>query len=456
MTVRKQQMRSVGSTAVAKVAVMATSGLIGILTTRVILENFGTDAYAQYGLLAGLRELMPFADLGVGAAVITAIASSKDPSQDDAVRRTLLSAFRIVLLSAVVIALLAVTLTVLGLWRPLLGDAMTEQGQIPAMVALFFFGVGVPLAVGQRILVGLGRTSRQILTQFVVAPVMFLLVSFSVALAAPAGSWLAAFSYFANALAGGLCLWQAGRLLRPQLRQIVRQVLRPREFPGIQIMDVAWPMLLQTLLLPLALGTDRLLLSHLAPKSELVEYILAAQLFGIVLQTVAAAGVALWPVFARNRATATVQTPWQMCWVFVGGGTLLAVGLSAASPWVVDVASDGKVELPLSLLVAFSAYVAVESAKYPLGMYMTDVRGLRFQVGPIIAMVPLKIGIAIALIPLLGAAATVWSTVVSIGLCQVLANVWWIRRDVRRRRVDLSRQASETRDEASMGDVDVP
>lgn len=219
-------------------------------------------------------------------------------------------------------------------------------------------------------------------------------------------------------------------------------------------MDVAWPMLLQTLVLPIALGSDRVLLSHLAPRTQLVEYILAAQLFGIVLQTVSAAGVALWPVFARNRATATVQSPWQMCLLFVGCGTFLAVGLSLASPWIVDVASSGKIELPVPLLLAFSAYVAVESAKYPLGMYMTDVRGLRFQIGPIMAMVPIKIGLALALIPVLGAAGAVWSTVVAICLCQVLVNIWWIRRDVRRRRVGHTASVGRICQEAPVQDVD--
>lgn len=431
---RGHQFRVVGSSAVAKAAVMGFSGLVSILTTRMILAHFGTDAYAQYGLLVSLRNLLPFADLGVGAAVITAIASSRNPAEDDTVRRTLLSAFRIVLLSSMVICAGAVALTAFGLWKPLLGNAMTSEANLPAMVVLMVFAIGVPLALGQRILVGLGRTTRQIANQFVVSPTMLLLVSLSVAIAAPVGSWLAVFAYSANALSGALCLWQGSRALRPQVGRVMRQLFRPHKFPGLPIMDVAWPVFFQMTFLSVALGTDRLILSHLAPRSELVEYILGAQLFGILLQTVAAAGVALWPVFARNRATATVQSPWQMCSVFIAGGLLMAGAFSVVSPWVVEFASAGKIELPVGLLLAFSAHVAVDAAKYPLGMYMTDKRGLRFQVGPIIAMVPLKIGLSLYLIPLIGAAGTVWATAVSIGLCQVLVNVWWIRRDLARRR----------------------
>ena len=433
-TTRRQQFRAVGSAAGAKILLMGASGLIGILTTRLIISSFGTEAYAQYGLLTSLRDLLPFADLGVAAAAISVIASTRNPSEDDVVRRTLLSAFRIIFLSTAAICLVAVVLTVGGLWRPLLGNAMSEQAQVPAMLAMVVFALGLPLAVGARVLVGLGRTSRQIANQFVVAPTMFLLVSLAVALSAPAGSWLAVFSYGANALAGALGLWQDARLLRPQLGRVARQLLRPRRFPGLRIMDVAGPMLVQMVMLPIALATDRIMLSHLTEGPELVQYSLGYQLFGIILQTVAAAGAALWPVFARNRATATVQAPWQMSGVFAAGGTVLAAGLCVLSPWVAGFVSDGRIELPPSLLLAFSAYVAVEAAKFPLGMYMTDVKGLRFQIVPVVAMVPLKIGLALLLIPVLGAAGTVWSTVVAMGLCQVVVNAWWIRRDVARRR----------------------
>ncbi len=64
----------VGSTAVMKVLVMGLSGVLGIVTSRLIIENFGVDAYAQYGLLASLPALLPFADLGIAASVINRVA----------------------------------------------------------------------------------------------------------------------------------------------------------------------------------------------------------------------------------------------------------------------------------------------------------------------------------------------------------------------------------------------
>lgn len=419
---------------------MGLSGVLGILTTRLIIGHFGTEAYAQYGLLTSMRDLLPFADLGVGTAVVAALAASSNVSSDDAVRRTILTAFRIVLLSTLVISTGAVALTLLGLWRPMLGDVMTAGGELPAMIVLIIFAVGIPLGLGPSILIGLGRTSRQITTQLSISPTVFLLVSLSVALSAPVGSWLAVYSYFANALASALCLWQASRLIRPQLRVIMRQLHHRQLFPGLPVMNMAWPMLIQMTILPFAMGSDRIMLSHWAGATEVVKYSLGIQLFGLILQTIYAAGITLWPIFARNRANSVVQAPWRMCIVFVCCGLIASAGMCIAAPWVVRFIANDQVILGWPLALAFSGYVLVEAAKYPLGMYMTDLRGLRFQVLPILVMVPIKIGLAYTLIPLMGAAGSVWSTVLSVGLCQVVVYTWWIRRDLACRRRPHERQ----------------
>ena len=62
-------MAAVGSTAAIKVVVMGLSGVLGIITSRMIIQNFGTDAYAQYGLLSTFPTLLPFADLGITKVV---------------------------------------------------------------------------------------------------------------------------------------------------------------------------------------------------------------------------------------------------------------------------------------------------------------------------------------------------------------------------------------------------
>ena len=436
-------MAAVGSTAVAKIAVMGLSGVLGILTSRLIIEHFGTAAYAQYGLLSTFTTLLPFADLGLAAVIINAVAGSSSPRTDDVVRRTVVTSLRVLIVSGGTIALVATVVTLAGWWPTLLGEGLLpDGGALAAGLCLAVFGLVLPLTVGQRILVGLGRTSTQVASQSVVAPFMVLAIGSAVMLAAPIGSYLAVISYVANALVSVICLVVAARALSPQLGGAVRLVPRVRSYRGVPVVGLAWPMLVQMIALPVAMQTGRLLLSHLAGPDELAQYNLASQLFGLVLQTIAAAGVALWPVYARARAAGRVESPAVPVAWFLLGGLALGGALAAVSPWVSGFVSGGQIRLDGWMLGAFVVFVGLQAAKYPLGMYMTDRAGLVFQVPPIVLMVPITLGLSWWTIDLFGAAGPVLATALAVLLCQVLPNLWYVSRDLARRRAEADRAAA--------------
>ena len=69
-----------------------------------------------------------------------------------------------------------------------------------------------------------------------------------------------------------------------------------------------------------------------------------------------------------------------------------------------------------------------QALKYPLGMYMTDARGLRFQAYMILAMVPVNLGLSIVLAGSLGAAGPVIGSLVGVVLFQYVANLLYVRR----------------------------
>jgi O-antigen/teichoic acid export membrane protein len=428
--------RRLGRAAGAKVIVMGVSGLLGIITSRLILSTYGIEAYAQYGLLASLPALLPFADLGIAAVVLNAVASSDDPKRDLHVRRTLMTAFRILLVTGPAIALGAVVVTALGLWPVLLGNGLVPGSEPVVLVCACLFGLALPLTVGGRVLVATGRTGTQILVQGLVAPTILLAVVVLVLTGVPAGRWLAVLSYVAAALVSVICLVIGARVLRPQVWAAARDVPRLRKVRGVPVIAVAGPMLVQMVVLPLATQTDRLLLSHLTRGSELAEYNLGSQLFGIALQTVSAAGVALWPFFARARATGAVRSPAGLVLAFGAGGLLLSGLVAVVSPVLVEFVSDGQLELDLFLVVAFVAAVSVQAVKYPLGMYMTDERGLRFQVLPVLTLLPVQVGLSWNLIGVVGPAGPVVANAVAGFFCQVLPYWWYVRRDLRRRRLE--------------------
>ncbi len=205
-------------------------------------------------------------------------------------------------------------------------------------------------------------------------------------------------------------------------------------FGEAAVLGVAGPWLVLTLALPVAMQTDRLLLSHLSTPTDLAEYGLGFSLFSLLSQTVSAAGVALWPVFARARSTGEVRSPFRMAAAFGVGAALAAAVLALLLPWVVPVVSDGAVRLDGWLTGGLVALVVVQAVNYPLGMYMTDAAGLRFQVPPVLLMAPLNLGLSWWLTLQVGAGGPVVGSAVAVALCQLAPGVFYVGRDLRRRR----------------------
>ena len=422
-------------TALAKVVVMGVTGVFGLVNTRLIISHFGTDAYAQYGLLATFPNLMPFTDLGIGAVILNSVAGSSDLRHDAIVRRTLTTAIRVLLASALIIATTGVVLGLAGLWPTLLGAKLMDGGGVTATLCLVVYAAALPLSVGQRIVVGMGRSATQVISQGIVSPALTCMLLLAVVVRLEAGNAVSVMSYVANTLVSIVCVVVAWRTTRPLLSQALRDVPRLREVRGVRIVDTAGPSLVQALIIPIAFQTDRLLLSHLGGGQTLAQYNLAAQMFNLLTQTVSVTGMAMWPHFAKARADGRVESPFGAARSFAAMGGGLSLVLVLVAPWMASVLSDGKIELPVTLLGANVANVVVEAAKQPLGMYMTDPRGLRAQMIPVVILVPMNLVLSWVLIAPLGAAGPIAGSVIAVIVCQLVPYALWVSADLRRRRV---------------------
>lgn len=430
---------TIGSTAGLKVLVMGVGGVLGMVNTKLILSHFGKPAYAQYGLLASLPSLLPFASLGMAAVVMNAVAEADDPRDDAGMNRTLTTALRYLVVSALVIIAIGLVPTLLGAWPTLLGKGLLPGGGMTTFWCLAVFAVTLPMTIFPRMVIALGRPQAQVLSQIVVAPFMLASISFLALTHLPAGNAIAVLTYVANALSAAICMVLAWRLVGPRFRTILTDVPRTRAVPNADIMGLAWPQLLQMMALPLAMQTDRLLLSHLTDDDALAQYNMASQFFQMVVQTITAAGVSLWPLYAKARNEGRIMKPWKTTWIFTGIGVAAGGALALVIPFVSRWLSDGQIHLSWWLIGGFVAYVASQAANYPLGMYMTDEKGLKFQVLPIVIMVPINLAISWWLTLRIGAGGPILGSAISAFLCQVVTNVYYIRRDIAERE-DLAAQ----------------
>jgi hypothetical protein len=78
--------------------------------------------------------------------------------------------------------------------------------------------------------------------------------------------------------------------------------------------------------------------------------------------------------------------------------------------------------------------MVLQATKYPLGMYMTDARGLRYQAFMIIAFLPVNLGLSWVLAVQIGAPGPIIGSAVGVLFSQVLANWLYVRRELRAQR----------------------
>jgi O-antigen/teichoic acid export membrane protein len=425
--------------------VLPISALLGIVVTRLIIDNYGEASYAQYMLLVGIVALIPFADLGISAAIMNATAAADDPRTDAHLRGTLITAMRILAGSATTLILIATILTLTGSWATLLGEGLDgASGELAAGLCLATLGLAMLVGYGQRILIGLHLNFVAILVGGLQTPIVLLVLVLAIVSGVDFGPYVAVTSYASLVITGAIMLALANRRIRPLLGEAFRGAWRVFSVRGERVFDVAWPMLVQMIALPLAMQSNRIILSHVSGVGELATYSLASQMFNPIYAVSMAASVSLWPIFARARSIGAREvSARRLALVYGGIAVLAATAMALISGFLADLASGGRIDLPLLLVISFAVLTVVQAAKGPLGMYMTDARGLRFQAYMVLLMLPVNVGISIVLAIHLGAAGPVIGSIVGVVIFQLIANWIYVARAERRRGIATSAVAGE-------------
>lgn len=430
----------------AKAVTMAISLVTGILTTRLILGEAGVEHYALYSLLTVLPSLLAFTDLGAGAVIVHGVATSDDVRRDDALVAQLTSVGRILVGFSGVLLLLNTAMLLSGGWVLALGAAGTLPGApLAAFVCVSIFCLGVPVGIWVRIMLGLGRNHFVILLQGLISPLTLLGVLLLTGLPdGGADSFLAVASYGASLVVSALGLLLCWRSTAPLIPRAAKRVPRPRLHPGVRVMDVGWPMLAQLVSYPIAVSTQRYVLAQSGDAAQVAEYGVVAQVFLALNGLVLAAGLALWPMYARKRHRGELRSgPEPMAWLFAG-----AVAAATAIVWLVEdplfaFITDGEVDVAGTTVLAFGAMVTAVAAVYPLGMFIMDKPGIRFQVVPTLLMAGGSLALSIVLAPVLGSAGPPLGNAVALLVCQIVPFAVYIARN--RERLTAPRQPHDQR-----------
>lgn len=429
----------------ARAVTMVVAMVCGMLTARLITGGAGVEAYALWGALTALPSLLSFTDLGAGAVVVNTAATSADVRRDPKLLDQVTSVERILLCSAGVGLVLGVAAFLLQLWPVLLRAVGDLPGvNLAAFCCFTVFCLQIPLGIWVRLQLGMGRNHVVILLQGLVSPLTLLGVWLALRLPGDdhhpmlaLASFLAAFTI----AVAGVAITAAAT--RPLLQSVAARVLHPRRFPGVRVMDVGLPMLAQLLSVPIAMASQRYVLLQSGTATQVAEYNAAAQVFLALGGLVSAAGLALWPHFTRRRAAGTQHRgPWLLSLCF-GFGIAAASGLVLLiAPWLFGFITHGTFVVTSATICWFGAMMTAQALLYPLGMFLMDRAGIRFQVVPTLAMAAASIIGAIGLTPALGVIGPLVANTIAVVCFQIVPFTVYILRNRSRLLSDATEQRS--------------
>jgi O-antigen/teichoic acid export membrane protein len=404
---------------------------LGLANTAIIVRDTGEAVFGLVSLVATITLLFPFADFGIGATVLSASAQLSGPSRDPKAVDTIHRAYRVLFVVAGVLVVVAVCVMGLDGWGALVGFSSGSDDRWAITVAACVFALTIPAGLGVRILIGIDRNPLATLV-LMSCPAFGLGLAVLLYVIDASGIW-----YAVTGL-GGLLIGQTiGTVLAFRLSglgwSVLARVSPPRHGPGL----LAGSMWLFAVGVGLAAGTQtgRVLLAHLSTPAELSRYALVAQISAICWQVLSTAGLAYWPVFVKRRAATeeTVRMWWRLTGALAGIAVVATAFMVPFSPWAVTVLSAGQIDVSAWLALAFGVALVGQVMHLPAFVLLTRPNEARWQALWTLAMAAISIGLGCVAAEQFGAIGVVYASVLGIFAAQVLPDLLWVPKLVRRR-----------------------
>ncbi len=403
---------------------LPVSAVLTLGTSSILVRSVGATAYGAVIFIGTLFQLLPFADLGVAAAVTRAVAASDDPAHDPYVSAVLRRCLRVMSASGGAIALIAVLIGAFGAWGPLLGlGGQVKHANLAATATIAIFGLALPLALGQRVLLGAGKNHLSIAAGIVQPTTALVLSAVLWGFHAPTGAFVLIYP-IGLVVSSSTTTWLAWRLTGLRISPLAALAPLPAGVaePPARIMNIALPMFVLSVGLPIGLQCDKFVISHrLAPRA-LSEYALCSQLFVPSWLVLSAAAFALLPVFTRRRAKGL---PHLRLWsrltiVFGASSVVLGLVFVLAAPLVARLITSGRVHIGLDLRVSFAALLVVQVTGLVSAMVLNRPHEMRIQAYFVVAMMISNVALSWVLAGRVGVAGPVIASAVTVGLLMTI------------------------------------
>ncbi|MGY1769903.1 lipopolysaccharide biosynthesis protein [Blastococcus sp. SYSU D00813] len=400
-------------------AVIPVSAACGLASARILVSEYGLAVFGVASLIGTLLFLVPFIDLGVGAAVMDRAArGARGPDMAQWVGKAL----RWMLAVSALLLVLAVLQYFSDIADSILGDASSViDGSAVLGGWLVVLAVTLPSSLGQRLLIGVGRTHVATLISAGTAPAGLLIVAAAGVLEAPAEVVVLALPS-ALGLTSLLGLRIGLRSVAVSSGEAARAVCRGREQTALKFGSVAGPMFVISVGLPLVFESHRLLLAHMSSLAALAAYSLVAQLYAPLWSSVSSGGMSLWHGFARMaEGEGDLARQWRNAFVTLSiTGFLLAAALIVFAGIGVRLMTGAEADADYGVVWAFAVLLALQAVHLASGMFLTDSLGLRMQAKSVTSMAIVSLGLGVLITPTVGAPGPIWASSAALLVCQLV------------------------------------
>ena len=377
--------------------------LLGVLTISVSVRSLESSSFGMVATLGTVLGLTGFADLGIGAGLMTRLAQVSGKNNQASMKPLISSA--LVSLGALggLVAAIGSASTLILPWRVLLGSTGLPNAVITTSVVIFAISVGlaIPAGIGHRILLGIQKGTVANSWSLVASMAQFGAVLAAAWADAPVWAFVIATISTPVLVSCVESVWVLNRAshLRPGLDHISQDMVR-------HLLRVGGLFFALNLAVAVAYQTDMLIVSSVLGASSAAVFVIGLRMFGAVTGIFTLALQQLWPAFAEALSRGDIEWTRRrftqvlaISTISIAGmsGLLVGIGQPLARIWV-----GNNLVPPLGLLIAFAAWTVYAHVMGQCSTLLNAAGVVGPQIAMSTAMVLLNLPLSIVLTKQIG------------------------------------------------------
>jgi O-antigen/teichoic acid export membrane protein len=396
---------------------------MGLATSHLIFKNFGLKGIGVISIVLSVNTFMMLAELGVGAVIVNGVAAKLSVS-DSQFADSYFQSTKILRNSSWLTVVMILAMLPFDLLRKLLNLHNSGVSNISLTLAFMILALGLPARAGFYLLMGVGKNNFVIMLQTLPSLFMLLLAS----LAYVTGLTLnlvITLSTIGVTLTNFLCLFFARKLVPRK---------EDRIFGLTKIRKTAMPFFFATTFSLIPIRITPILLIWFSTLNQVAIFAAVMSFYQPAVSIIQSAAPTLWAEFAKKRAK--FENPSKMLrGTMVSGvviGMLGSFAIYFLAPFLISKTISPDLVGHHALYLNFAIMVFMTGLLYPLAMFLTSDKGLKFQAinAGIVAFV--FVGLCSALGRFLGAVGASYAFVIATVSIQLLPTFLYVRSELKK------------------------